>query len=202
MFKTISNWFFNIQSCHGILQEKDRRLYEYAYRLLLSRIIIYFLIVMFGFATGNWLEMLCFLLPFIILREYAGGFHFKNSGICLLLSGSIVLGSGQYLAFDPIMTKSFGIGWIPTLFIIFGLTPVDTKNKKLDKAAKKVYGKRTRVILLIECVAAIFFWKIKISLITKGIILSHIVLAIGLVLGKSQNFFLYKLEKTNAKGRK
>ena len=66
MWKKTTGWLFEVQNRNGILEEKDRRLYEYAYGLLLGRVAIYLIIVILGIVTGNWLEMLVFLLPFTL----------------------------------------------------------------------------------------------------------------------------------------
>ena len=41
MRKRIIDWIFTLQSQRGILGEKERRLYTYAYGLLLNKIAIY-----------------------------------------------------------------------------------------------------------------------------------------------------------------
>ena len=79
MWKKTTGWLFEVQNRNGILEEKDRRLYEYAYGVLLGRVAIYLIIVILGIVTGNWLEMLVFLLPFTVLRQYAGGISFRKS---------------------------------------------------------------------------------------------------------------------------
>lgn len=43
MQKKVVDWLYNLQSRWGILKEEERSLYEYAYRLLLSR-RVYFII--------------------------------------------------------------------------------------------------------------------------------------------------------------
>ena len=45
MQKKVVDWLYNLQSRWGILKEEERSLYEYAYRLLLSRILIYSIII-------------------------------------------------------------------------------------------------------------------------------------------------------------
>lgn len=57
MQEKVVDWLYNLQSRWGILKEEERSLYEYAYRLLLSRILIYSIIIALGIITGNWLEM-------------------------------------------------------------------------------------------------------------------------------------------------
>ena len=79
MWKKMAGRLFELQSRNGILEEKDRRLYEYAYGVLLGRVVIYLIIVILGIITGNWMEMIVFLLPFTVLRQYAGGIHLDLS---------------------------------------------------------------------------------------------------------------------------
>ena len=68
MQEKVVDWLYNLQSRWGILKEEERSLYEYAYRLLLSRILIYSIIIALGIITGNWLEMFSFLLPFVFFK--------------------------------------------------------------------------------------------------------------------------------------
>ena len=108
MWKKTTGWLFEVQKRNGILEEKDRRLYEYAYGVLLGRVAIYLITVILGIATGNWLEMLVFLLPFTVLRQYAGGIHLEKAGSCMIVSSILVLLCSQYLA--CILPERFGAG--------------------------------------------------------------------------------------------
>ena len=197
MRKRIIDWIFTLQSQRGILGEKERRLYEYAYRLLLSRILIYSIIIVLGSITGNWLGMFSFLLPFVFLRQYVGGIHLRKSISCICVSSFLVFICGEYLAIDSMMGIAFRITWFVSIVIILLLAPVDTGSKRLDKVERKIYGKRARTLLAIEFVLAFCFETIGISIVAKGIAVAHIILASGLILGKSQNFFGNKLGITN-----
>lgn len=196
MRKRIIDWFFTLQCQRGILGEKEGRLYTYAYGLLLNKIAIYAIIVIVGMMTGNWIEMISFLLPFTILRQYAGGIHLGNPVSCIIFSSFLVFGCGQYLAATSDMKKPFCILWFIAILLICILAPVDTQSKKLDKIAKRIYGKRARVILALEFIIAIFFWSNGIFLIAKGIATANLILAVGLIVGSIKNF-LYRLERTN-----
>ena len=70
-------------------------------------------------------------------------------------------------------------------------------GEKLDVKEKKVYGMRARVILVIECAIAGVFSVTGYSLIVKGLMVAHIVLASGLILGWIKIFFDKELEVTN-----
>lgn len=158
MRKRIIDWIFTLQSQRGILGEKERRLYTYAYGLLLNKIAIYAIIAIVGTITGNWIGMFSFLLPFTILRQYAGGIHLEKPMNCIIFSGFLVFGCGQYLAVASDIGKILCALWVAAILLIFVLAPIDTKGKKLDKTAKKIYGRRARGVLVIEVMIAICFW--------------------------------------------
>ena len=185
---------FEVQNRNGILEEKDRRLYEYAYGVLLGRVVIYLIIVILGIITGNWMEMIVFLLPFTVLRQYAGGIHLEKAGGCMAVSGILVLLCSLYLASAPAVIWQMRIIWFVAVGVIFIMAPVDASSKKLDAKEKKVYGMRARVILVIECAIAGVFSVIGYSLIVNGIMVAHIVLASGLILGWTKIFFDKELE--------
>ena len=189
MGKKMAGRLFELQSRNGILEEKDRRLYEYAYGVLLGRVVIYLIIVILGIITGNWMEMIVFLLPFTVLRQYAGGIHLEKAGGCIL-----VLLCSLYLASAPAVIWQMRIIWFVAVGVIFIMAPVDASSKKLDAKEKKVYGMRARVILVIECAIAGVFSVIGYSLIVNGIMVAHIVLASGLILGWTKIFFDKELE--------
>lgn len=194
----IVNWLCDLQRQRAIFKSEDRRLYEYAYRLLLNRVLIYVIIAVLGFLTGNWLEMFSFLLPFIFLRQYVGGIHLKKATSCICVSGILVFVCGKYLAIDSTMGIPFWIAWIFSIVIIFSLSPVDTGNKRLDEVEKKIYGKRARIVLIIEFILVLCFGMIEILIVAKGIAVAHIILAGSLILGLiGENFFTHKLVDTN-----
>lgn len=112
MRKRIIDWFFTLQSQRGILGEKERRFYTYAYGLLLNKIAIYAIIAIVGTTTGNWIEMFSFLLPFTVLRQYAGGIHLEKPTSCIIFSGFLVFGCGQYLAVTSDIGFSFFFLWL------------------------------------------------------------------------------------------
>ena len=66
--------------------------------------VIYAIIAIVGTITGNWIGMFSFLLPFTILRQYAGGIHLEKPMNCIIFSGFLVFGCGQYLAVASDMT--------------------------------------------------------------------------------------------------
>lgn len=188
MRKKVIGWLFTLQSQRGILGEKERKLYTYAYSLLLNKIAIYAIIAIIGTMTGNWIEMFSFLLPFTVLRQYAGGIHLKKSISCICFSGFLVFICGKYLALNLTLDIIFYIIWVIAIMIIFLLVPVDTGTKRLDEVERKIYGKCARKLLIIELTLALCFDVTGVLIVARGIAVAHIILASGLMLGKGKNF--------------
>ena len=107
----------------------------------------------------------------------------------MIVSSILVLLCSQYLASDLIVTWQMRIIWLVAVGFIFAMAPVDASSKKLDEKEKKVYGMRARAILIIECAIAGVFSVTGYSLVVNGIMVAHIVLASGLILGWIKNFF-------------
>lgn len=134
--------------------------------------------------------MFSFLLPFTVLRQYAGGIHLEKPTSCIIFSGFLVFGCGQYLAVTSDIGFSFFFLWLIAVLVIFMLVPIDTKGKKLDKIETRIYGKRARIILAIEFIMAIFLGIYGFSLLAKGIATAHLVLATGLIIGSVKKFWM------------
>lgn len=186
MFNKMTEHIFDWQVHAGMRKEGDRELYQYAYRMLISKIVSCLLIAGIAILTGTWKEVLAFLSAFMPLRQYAGGYHFQSAGICLFFSVLAMIIAGYGIA---ALTTTGGVRWFAFLWcisvvIIAFWAPVECKNKPLDAMEKKVYGARSRGVLCVEsviCIVAVFVhWNI----LCAAIQMSHLVLACGLIAGK------------------
>lgn len=86
------------------------------------------------------MEMIVFLLPFTVLRQYAGGIHLEKAGGCMAVSGILVLLCSLYLASAPAVIWQMRIIWFVAVGVIFIMAPVDASSKKLDAKEKKFMG--------------------------------------------------------------
>ena len=192
-----------LQTERGILCAADRKIYGYAYRLLFGRMISAGIMLGIGIATDTMAELLLFTVLFVALRQYAGGFHFAHSGVCILFSAILADGCAVF-------AKSMGTGFANHLLLVFEafgycviwfFSPVDTGNKRLDRMEKDVYRKRSRFILNVQMIlyaaAAAVNWKEVVILIGSV----HVVIAVGMLVEmlKKHSFFHQWLVETNKK---
>lgn len=143
--------------------------------LVLAINLLTFFII--GICLGMVWQTLIYLMAYIPVRVFAGGYHARTQERCYFLSCALV---GIVLELIRIST-----GYIPVYLIasavagviILILSPVGDRNKPLDQKEKAVYGHRARIMVLTEfiiCVACSFFLEklflcISFALITNGL---------------------------------
>lgn len=177
----IAEKLFGVQCRYREGGEENREFYEYAYRLLLNRCLVYLIIVVTGIWMRTLAEMFVFLLTFISLRQYASGIHMKKAETCIVTSVLLVCLAGWLSKVNPKPTMIFTIVWAAACIGIFILSPVGCKNKELDAMEESVYGRKSKIILAIQIVLIGVFEILGFQWIAKGGMLAQINICIGLV---------------------
>lgn len=73
--------------CNALaMEEDDKELYTYGFFILLSHLFYLAIAVLLGVLLGILTENLLFYIFFMLLRNYAGGFHAKSERVCTLLT--------------------------------------------------------------------------------------------------------------------
>lgn len=193
MIKKLAVSIVDYQIKRGVLQKEQKQTYIFGYQLLIGKILSVILMLIIAVMTGTLVEMLLFMFAFIILRQYAGGFHFKNAEICIFFSAIVCM-------IVTLALKS-NIGWVPvfvtviiefiTFIIIWKLAPIDSENKRLDDLEKRIYKNRSRVVLIIECLILVLSIKECWSILWTSVLMAHIVVAASLVIAYILNIFLH-----------
>lgn len=180
-----------------IIDSEDCELYTYGLQqgaLILLNILT---ILIVGKIFGMLWESVVFMVTYIPLRTYAGGYHARTQLKCYI--SSVVL----------IVTVLFGIRFIPwtnficiTIAIISGLiiyilSPVEDSNKPLDVAEVKVYGKKARMILALEFGVFILLVNLGVKSIATCLSISLLSLSMMLICGKIKTLIGGKNEKIN-----
>lgn len=134
----------------AILKE-DRELYEYAtYSFFLSFLPL-FISIIIGIVMGKVLESILFIITFMSVRKFSGGFHAKQAWICIISSCIILLAC--ICIIDNVKYSSiFDIGILWAVINLIMVSPIDNENRKLDLSEKKEYKLRTTVIVLISVI--------------------------------------------------
>lgn len=143
----ISTWLYT----SGAISANDRELYQYAAYSFLFSLAPILLVTIIGAIFDSILDGLLMIIPFVLIRKFSGGFHFKSSTLCLvtssvLLSAMIVLikiitGFQIYFSFTVLVTLST-IGLIK-------LSPIDSVNRKLSVNEIVTFRKVTIILSIL-----------------------------------------------------
>lgn len=153
MFDLLSKKLTQELQKQKLLGEADRELYEYGFRQGFMVILNVATTVMIGILFQMVWESLLFLLAYIPLRSFAGGYHAKTPSRCYVLSVCmivVVFAIIRFLITDNLLVY---IGCsLAGAAAIYILSPVETSTKPLDKIEKEMYQYKARIILLIEMI--------------------------------------------------
>lgn len=159
----------------GLIDVTDREIYEYATTVLCYLIAPLFIITFLIPVTKISYEGYMMIIPFILLRRQCGGFHFKNSTICFVVSIAYlllleVIGNNIKQSPELLLFSLFCLGYLLYKAI---------KNSITDKSGFVFkHNFRIIVICVLLVIALLLFFSIDSSVCGKwiciGIIMTFI----------------------------
>ncbi|WP_071441496.1 accessory gene regulator B family protein [Traorella massiliensis] len=171
---------------NGINMEKE--VFDYGFMIFLTYMEYILIIIPISLFLDICEYVVIFLLLFIPLRRYIGGYHMSTMKKCFI--GSLILA----LSIPMIAIKIGRIPFILSCFIfIICLTMtnrigvLDHPNKRVLAIEKKVYGKRAELIEIIYIFLYLILYNTKYNYIGNIITLLFIFFIISFILSKKQN---------------
>lgn len=115
--------------------------YQYGIEITISSMLNVILILLIGIVFNSLVESIAFLLCFIPLRQFTGGYHAKSYFLCnLTFSVSFSIALLVYYLTKEYITTYVGILIVMiTCVIFFSECPIENKNKPLSPNKKKVH---------------------------------------------------------------
>jgi len=167
---------------NGAINIEDKEVYEYGIKHIVNILInIATTILIGGIFNMVWASLL-FMLSYIPLRSNAGGYHTKTPLKCYIFSIILtvfVLISIRYISYNYILLL---VLTIVSGIIIFIFAPVEAENKPLDNVEKRIFKKRTRIILFTEISLIYIFMIFNLLFITVCFVISMVVISFMIVL--------------------
>ena len=184
MILRVVDFILDRQLKNGMISGEDTSVYRYGYTLVLEVMINIIIAIIIGLISGELVSVALFMVMFIPLRSYCGGYHASKTWICIILSNIAVAGV-------VLVVKKFqlAVDYVPLLAaevictaVILLLAPIQSEAKKLSDNEKQVYKKYVRFILIIELVfALIFFLIFRLNKYGLIIVMVHIIQAVSLL---------------------
>lgn len=131
---------YELMKNNGIIIDED--VFFYGYKILVNYSLFLIISVLIAFLTNTMFQYTLFILLFIPLRKYSGGFHFSKTKHCFI--GSILLTTviSQFAA-HPYNLNIFTFILISFIFtcVNYKIGVVDNINKQLNVIEKKAHLK-------------------------------------------------------------
>lgn len=173
------------QLSRSFLEEKDRSLYEYAYRLLFGQTLNVLIACLAAWAFHAGWFVAAFLSAYIPLRSFAGGHHADSDGLCTLFSTLILCGVCLLFRILPDgawRLSGWGIEGL-TAFLILRSAPVESPSKPLRDGEKRVFKRWAFGIWLLELCLLIACLPKGIGILGKAVLAAHGTASLLLLLG-------------------
>lgn len=132
------------------MDNDDRELYEYGFRLLFSHTMFFLLTVLCGVLLQIIPESILFYISFSLIRSYAGGIHAKTETACTVFTSLSIVASVVAIklgaVYDPFMAAA--VLMVVSATAILCIAPLDTQEKQLTSAERKRFRRITLLILI------------------------------------------------------
>lgn len=147
-----------------VVKKEDEEVYAYGMELLYSSILNIALAAIIAAVTNTVFPTSAFLITFIVIRQYIGGYHAKTHLGCMTILAVVI---GCFVVLTRYIPKEFEI-WISGLFtlmsiiLIFKFAPVEHPNKPLsdnEKLRLRKCGIISAFIVFVLIFAMVIFTK-------------------------------------------
>ena len=181
----MSKWFSSKLIERGIIEREEEGLYQFGIQngfIILLNVFTAFLI---GLFTDKLLLVTVFTVSFMTLRSYTGGYHCDNKVICYI-SSSLVLFIPIYTSYMMEIVPGYALFMIlvVSVLIIAVLSPMNSKKRKLDSTEKKHFGKRARVLLVLQLVILLILYGVANRELVYAVYSSIYLIALFMLIGK------------------
>lgn len=156
MIKFLSQNLMNCVLKLNLIEKEDENLYAYGAELAISYILNLIAIIIIGAVMDMIFYTIAFLIIFIPLKSYSGGYHAPNYLICFIMSCITVVA--------VLYITKYGYGYVPNNILIlimafmgmmiYILGPIEDKNKPLTESEYTHFKYKIKIILVAEFIIA------------------------------------------------
>lgn len=142
---------------NGLISSEYYECYVYGIELIVSQIVGISIILLLGVITDTYLNAVVFLVVFILIRQYTGGYHAGNYLSCNIYFSlsyiiNILIVARIEINLYVLAAFTFAIG-MGTISII---GPCTHKNKRIDESLLKTNKIKSLVLYVVCCLISVF----------------------------------------------
>ena len=187
MFVKISEKITNRLIRKNVIEDCNREIYLFGVDQFLMIALNIVTTIVIGLVLGELWQSILFVLMFMVLRSYAGGYHASTPVGCYFLTSSIIAIALSVLKFIEInVLVCVGLLIISGVVILI-LSPVQSENKPLDNIEFVIYRKKAITVWTVEFMCAVICTVVEFNDILMCILLAHIALVLSQLFAKVEN---------------
>lgn len=192
IFARISHKIGENLVCSGVVKGEDTEIYIYGINQIFVSVLNVFSALFTGWIFGVLLEIVVFMVAYIPLRTFAGGYHAKTPLRCYIFSVIMLIFVSIGMKHISIADWVYYVLLVATALIVIVFSPVEDKNKPLYETESKVYKRRAVIITVTELFIGSTFKLTGLDSLFVAVVYSFTVLCIMLIAGKAKNYFWNK----------
>lgn len=188
MFYKTSVYIADILEEQNRFTADDKEVYRYGIQQGLNLILNILTTLIIGCFCGMIYQSILFLICYIPLRIFCGGYHAKTHlccYICSIIMITCILLVTKHLSFNMLVYEVFVLLSLITILV---LAPVEDKNKKLDNNEKRVFRKRACILTFLEVLLFHIFCIIHFMFCYKIVFMALLSLSILMIIGQIKNY--------------
>jgi len=183
--------FLQKQEC---FYAEEKEIIEYGIEQGKNFILSIILVFLLGILFKTPVSSVVFLVMFIPLRKYAGGYHANSRLGCVLVSIASI--SCCFWLITKMKWSSYYLLLaVVSILIIFFIAPVQNSKKILEEFERKIYKRKTRMILVIEGIILVISFAFKLKDIFWAIMFALMLVETSLLVAR----ILYLIQANSKK---
>lgn len=171
---------------HCNLPDNHRHIYIYGSKLFFSTSLGIISILLISYLIGSIASGILFVLIFVSIRLFVGGFHAKTYGRCFWLSNSVFLITlGGATLLENCHSLTIALILICSVGVIWTLAPIRNSHHPLSEKTYQKNKKIGRFLTILECTMSIFVYLIWANLSVLSISITSIAaVAVMMIIGR------------------
>lgn len=139
--------------------------YVYGWEIILLTLVEISNILIIGICTNSLYNAIIFLVTFVLVRKYTGGYHANTCLKCNICLATIyLLNLYVTLNYKVDVIPLIAITLLSGLIIIYRIGPIENKNKKLNDNQKKSNKKISLFLYFFSCIVSFLFIQISLHM--------------------------------------
>lgn len=171
----------------GIISESDIEIYVFGFYQIVMLLLNVVTTLILGVAFRLIVPCIILNIAYIVIRISAGGYHADSPVKCYIYSTLMIAVLLSVIKWIHIPNTVLASMLVISGIVIVIFAPVETKNNPLDEIEKKVYRKRSLIVLSLEILACIFLQIISKEWVVQTVVLGLFAECIMLIAGAIKN---------------